>query len=274
MKTCRRYIGLPDDGFSLLELMVVIFILAALASIAIPRYVVYRQQALAAECLSNRHQAEMAERAYFLEYDQPSLAIADTYSCPSGGVYVWLVSDPEVSGYPKLICSLHGTTDSAESDNSAVSVPTTTDAIAAPEQAAQDVAASAETEETEALTSLGSSFEEIISQMVGLIEAFYTENDRYPRSWGDYRFTDIGLDPEEWAVSYDGIIYTPIGNRVTIEPAEGFRFFVTDIKGKEQEITPASNWNLLYSIEDEKWYFKMIHKNNEIDISTLTIVNG
>lgn len=225
-------------GFTLLELMVVMFIIAALASIAIPRYAQYRQRAQAAVCLSNRYNIDMAESAHFLEQGEPGLAIDESYKCPSGGVYVWIISDPKDPGYPKVTCSVHG------------EIPA---------------------QETDSITSLGSTPGEIIDGMVSLIQDFYEKYGKYPRSWGDYRFTDIGLDPEEWSTSYDGIIYTPMGESVTIEPDEGFTLSFTDAKGREQELTSKSNWNLIYSIEDDKWYYKKINKNNVIDISTLRV---
>lgn len=236
MKTLRTD---SSEGFTLLELMVVILIMAALASIAIPRYAQYRQRAQAAACLSNRYNIDMAERAHFLEQNEPGLSIDEIYKCPSGGVYVWIISDPKDPGYPRVMCSVHG------------EIPA---------------------QETDSLTSLGSTPGEITDGMIRLIEDFYEEYGKYPRSWGDYRFTDIGLDPEEWSVSYEGIIYKPAGNRVALEPEEGFTFFVTDAKGRERKITARSNWNLVYSMKNDKWYFKKIKKNKEIDISTLKVV--
>lgn len=104
MKTLKNN---NSGGFILIELMVVIAIMGALASIAIPRYSSYRDKARAASCLANRYHIEMAERAYFLEHNEPNLRIDDLWSCPSDGVYVWLISDANDSDYPKVGCSIH-----------------------------------------------------------------------------------------------------------------------------------------------------------------------
>ena len=96
-----------SEGFTLLELMVVIAIIGALASIAMPQYASYTVKARAAHCLANRYHIEMDERAYFLDHDVPNLKIDDLWSCPSGGEYVWLISDPNDSDYPKIGCSIH-----------------------------------------------------------------------------------------------------------------------------------------------------------------------
>jgi prepilin-type N-terminal cleavage/methylation domain-containing protein len=101
----RRY---PDAGYTLLELMVAMSLLAAIGMIALPRYRVYLDQGKAAACLANRRNIEMDEQEAYLGSNQASLAIAAQYRCPSGGTYVWLVSDPAAAGYPRVICSLHG----------------------------------------------------------------------------------------------------------------------------------------------------------------------
>jgi hypothetical protein len=107
--------------------------------------------------------------------------------------------------------------------------------------------------------------------MIGLIEKFYVEHGKYPRSWGDYRFTDIGLDPAEWSRGYNGISYSPCGKRVNVKPDEGYVFYVTDLKGKERKLSWEYKWNLVYSVEKGQWYYHSIKKKNEIDISTLKV---
>ena len=98
-----------DDvsGFVLIEMLMVFVILGTLASIALPHYADYRDKALSAQCLANRYHIEMEEQAYFLENGRPGLMISEKYSCPSGGTYVWLVSDPDEEGYPRIGCSVH-----------------------------------------------------------------------------------------------------------------------------------------------------------------------
>jgi type II secretory pathway pseudopilin PulG len=95
------------SGFMLLELLIVIALLAALISIAVPSYVAYTEIARAASCLSNRHNIEQDKRTAYLNNDVPSLVIDNRYKCPSGGVYAWLVSDTADPNYPRIGCSLH-----------------------------------------------------------------------------------------------------------------------------------------------------------------------
>ena len=107
-----------SGGFTIIELLMVFVIIGTLASIAIPQYASYRAKAVAAHCLANRYNIEMDESAYFPDHDSPSLKIDDSYKCLSEGEYVWLISDPNDSGYPKIGCSIHfgGSEDEKDKD--------------------------------------------------------------------------------------------------------------------------------------------------------------
>jgi len=105
-----------SSGFTFLEVVMTMAVMSALASIAIPQYVSYGEKARTAQCLANRYHIEMEEEAYFLEHDRADLKINAKWSCPSQGVYVWLISDPSDPGYPRVICSLHGSTKQREEE--------------------------------------------------------------------------------------------------------------------------------------------------------------
>jgi len=220
-------------GFTLVELVVVILLIMVLLSIAAPRLLLYFEQGRKASCLANRHHIEQDERAYHLEQNIPSLAIAGRYRCPSGGIYVWLISDPGTPGYPRVGCSLHYG------------------------------------EVTAPLTSLGSSFREITTAMIHLIQSFREENNRYPRSWGTFVFSDLGLDPAEWAQPVNGLYYTPGGRDVKVQPAEGYRLTVKSLQGETLSLTSNLNWNLIYDVPDGLWYYHSKAPQNIVDIDNI-----
>ena len=62
-------------GFTLLEVLLVLAIIGALASIALPYYMASREKAKAVSCQSNRRHIEQAEEASYLANSTPSLTI-------------------------------------------------------------------------------------------------------------------------------------------------------------------------------------------------------
>jgi hypothetical protein len=121
------------------------------------------------------------------------------------------------------------------------------------------------------LTSLGNSFGEISEGMIELMRQFYEEHGYWPRSWGDYVYTDLGLDPDEWQQAHDGIIYRPAGDRLMIEPADGYTFYVTDVEGNRRELSHRLNWNLVYDMQSGTWHYHS-QDGAQLDISTLEVI--
>lgn len=83
-------------GFTLVEIMIVVAIIAILAAVAIPNFVNYRKQSQATACVSNLKQIQSAKELYLMNHTTtPSLEglvgsdkqIKTTPTCPAGGSY-------------------------------------------------------------------------------------------------------------------------------------------------------------------------------------------
>ncbi len=251
----KRY-AQDKRGFTLLELMMVITMVGVLASIATPSYLNYIQRARATQCHVDRGEVQNIIVQYYHDHPEAELQslqqlVDEGYlqsgsNCPLGGEYILIAAELVGSPYPVVACSLHYL----------------------PEMALQEEPGTPEEQETP-LTSLGSSFKEISAGMIDLIEKFYKENGKYPKTGAKRRFTDIGLDPDEWKDAINGMIYTPKGDRILVNPGEGYTFSITSQKGKE--LTVSKNKKLIYSIKEKQWYYQNIKKGNEVDISTLQV---
>ncbi|MCK5849076.1 MAG: Flp family type IVb pilin [Caldisericia bacterium] len=123
------------------------------------------------------------------------------------------------------------------------------------------------------LTTLGNTVPEISTNMIDHINAFYDKNGRYPRSWVDYAYTDIGLDPDEWRKKvYNGVIYKPNGENLRIRPGDGYYFQIKDLNGKTHKLPHEYNWDLVYRIpNDNKWYYHGVN-GPVVQIETLEII--
>jgi len=120
------------------------------------------------------------------------------------------------------------------------------------------------------LTPFGNTFEDITERFIEIILENYEENGSYGRTWGDYRYTDLGIDPEEWETAITHFIYRPSGSQLLVTPEEGFTPTVETIFGEVR--TVYDNYNIIYDTITEKWYWHSIKPENEIDISTLQLV--
>ena len=103
-------------GATLVELLVTIAVIGALAAIGIPQYASYTEQGREAQCVANRHNIEEAARACTLDAGRPCLTTKELVgsgylegmpACPSGGKYVWLNDDPADPKAPIMGCSKH-----------------------------------------------------------------------------------------------------------------------------------------------------------------------
>ena len=93
-------VRLNKQGFTLIEIMIVVAIIGLLATIAIPNFVKARQKAQAAACINNMRQIEAAKNEWALEVNKTTGDAIDTTgvaayiqrgmpTCPAGGSYTY-----------------------------------------------------------------------------------------------------------------------------------------------------------------------------------------
>ncbi len=98
-------------GFSLVELLAVVLVLAVLAAVAVPLYVSQRRSAAGRACKANLSAISSAAAAYALRTGSYPAALSSLVgaaeglteipNCPLGGAYTWSVAS---SGTATLTC--------------------------------------------------------------------------------------------------------------------------------------------------------------------------
>lgn len=121
------------------------------------------------------------------------------------------------------------------------------------------------------LSPYGDNYPEISAAIISDMQDRLADAGSYGRTWGDFKYSDIGLDPNDWNIPINHVIYTPSGSRLFLEPEDGYEFTVYNTEGDEFYMSSSYNWNIIYSDLDQTWYFHIISSENEIDINTLVI---
>jgi len=279
----RRTTGRRQRGFSLIELLIVVVVIGILAAIAIPLYLHQRDKARDAAVEEGVWSIQVAVVSYAADHN-------DLYPDPSqvtfdGELAAYLDVWPANpwTGAPMANAEEYSSGDfqyeawSGEVAGALAFVVPTYEHFAllgwtSKEDAPYVARGSDGAPEEEPLTSLGSTFGEITGGMIQRIQQFYADNGYYPRGWGDYRYTDIGLDPEEWEDRWhDHVRYGPGGTRVSARPEAGWAMEVSGLDGRKRVLTNDLNWNVWYDAPSGQWYYHRIEPGNEISIDTLVM---
>ena len=249
-------------GFTLIEIAVLIVVISVVGLIALSRFFDFSRQA--------QDRAETGVIASVRDslryYGAESKAKARTPTYPP--TLDAASAGPSSSSNPFFTAVLiHGTQDGTWTKSSATRYrsPGGTSYVYDPNEGTF-------LESATPLTPLGSTFGEITGNLINLIQLYYDTQGSWPRSWGDYRYTDLGLDPAVWnGVPYEGLIYGTGGSRISIKPGAGWRITATGLDGNVRVLTAKLNWNLWYDMTTSAWYYHTITPEEMIDIGTMQV---
>jgi hypothetical protein len=114
--------------------------------------------------------------------------------------------------------------------------------------------------------------QQIANDFLNRINAYNNRNGRWPRSWGDYRFSDLGLNPQDWANAVEGVFWNPNGDKLGLANRAGdnLQIYVKDLKGNRLHL--YDGWNIWCVPGSRACYYHTVAPGNEVNLDTLEIV--
>ena len=126
--------------------------------------------------------------------------------------------------------------------------------------------------DTEDNDDYGTDFLSMVKFFDDKITEYYEEKGYFPRTWGDYAYTDLGLAPEDYKdVYYDRFEFVPRGSILNLGLEDGFTITVTTTSGASVTFPSIFNWILIYDTITNYWYYHSVDPDKMIDIHSLKV---
>ena len=239
----------------MIELLIVVIVIAILAAIAIPTYLGQRQKAKDATVKEAVHSLQVGVQSYAVDHGDVYPASGDLAGLKDGYVDAW-PHDPYDGGDMAYAAS------PTPGSYAYTSTGSSYDVIGWLSNGSFEVPGG---------TAAASVFKVKTDYLIQLALAYHAKTGKWPRSWAPYCYSDLGLDPADYASSQEGVFYKVGGSRVSVRPDVGYKLTVTDASGKTRVMTNNLSWDIVYDATSGKWYFHTISAANEVDISTMSV---
>ena len=114
----------------------------------------------------------------------------------------------------------------------------------------------------------------ILADMRQRILVYYNKYGSWPRTWSPYNYTDVGLNPADWATPVDCIQWGPHGSNIGLANVAGdnIQIYVKDLNGTTLHL--FDTWGIWCLVTSPTCYYHTIAPGNEVDISTIYAVIG
>jgi Flp pilus assembly pilin Flp len=103
---------------------------------------------------------------------------------------------------------------------------------------------------------------------------FYKKYGKWPGSSGDRRFTDLGLNPDNWDKAVQGIYWNPNGDKIGLanKKNDNLQLYVNDLNGNQLHV--YDGWNVWCVASSGNCYINSVDPRNLVDINSLVVVQS
>lgn len=112
----------------------------------------------------------------------------------------------------------------------------------------------------------------LTADFINRINQYYQSHGSWPSSWGEGRFTQLGLNANDWQKPVSGIVWNPHGNEIGLSNVSGDEFdvYVKDLSGTRLHL--VNGWNIWCRASNNICYFHTSGSGTPVDINTVEVV--
>lgn len=103
---------------------------------------------------------------------------------------------------------------------------------------------------------------------------YYQTTGNWPSTWGDQRFTQLGLNPADYAAPVNGIQWGPHGQYIGLANVAGdnLQVYVKDMNGNTLHL--IDTWNIWCDAVDGTCYYHTAPTGTVVDLSTIYVTGN
>jgi pilus assembly protein Flp/PilA len=109
----------------------------------------------------------------------------------------------------------------------------------------------------------------ILGDMEARILKYFNTNGRWPRSFGPYNFTDIGLNSDDWSKPVNGLYFSPHGSEVGIANKAGDSIEVYAKDLDKNTIHLNNGWSIWCPVNSAGCYYHTVAPGHEVVKSSI-----
>ncbi len=109
----------------------------------------------------------------------------------------------------------------------------------------------------------------IANDFMRRIREYYQAHGSWPPSWGDQRYTALGLHPDDWDTPVSGIRWNPHGDSIGLANVSGdnIQVYVRDVRGNLLRL--YDGWSIWCRAADGRCFYHSEDDGIEVDLRTV-----
>jgi Flp pilus assembly pilin Flp len=123
-------------------------------------------------------------------------------------------------------------------------------------------------------TKAAASIQSIAQDFMARSLKYHQTTGNWPSTWGDQRFTQLGLNPADWAAPINGIAWGPHGQYIFLGNVSGdnLQVYAKDMNGNLMHL--IDTWAIWCDAVDGTCYYHTAPTGTVVDLSTIYVTGN